>query len=155
MIAKLKSLFGVALQKVSPQIKEWLQGLFTKILDFLEKHFNNVIKHIAGIGGAGLGLGLIVDTTNKLIDGGLEKFTFFSRVLGIRALFEGLDNVLTPYMSWCNTSFISAFAAFGCVDAINTIINTCAYALIFWLSIIVFKWTIGLIPLLLRKLAGA
>lgn len=75
--------------------------------------------------------------------------------MGIRALFEGLDSVLTPYMAgFSDTSFIGAFAAFGGVEAINIIINSCAYALLFWLSVIVFKWVIGLIPVLLRVLAA-
>lgn len=153
MGAFLRKIFGVALQKVSPTIKEWFQKLLTKLLDFLEKHFNNVIRHIVGIGGAGLGLGLIVNVTDKLIDGGLEKFSFFSRVLGIQALFEGVNNILTPHLTFLDCSFMEAFAAFGGVDAINIIINSCAYALIFWLSLIVFKWTIGLIPMILRKIA--
>ena len=57
---------------------------------FLEKHFNNVIKHMYGIGGAGLGLGLVVSTTNKMVDGGLEKFGFFSRILEFNHFLTGL-----------------------------------------------------------------
>lgn len=153
IIAYAKKLFGVVISKVSPSVKEWLQKLLTRVLDFLEKHFNNVVKHMYGIGGAGLGLGLVVSTTNKMVDGGLEKFGFFSRILGIQSLFDGVDSILSPYLTFMNCSFLQAFASFGCVDAINTIINSCAYALLFWLAVIAFKWTIGLIPALLRLLA--
>ena len=48
---------------------------------------------------------------------------------------------------------MGAFSAFGGVEAINIIINSCAYALLFWLAVIVFKYTIGLIPLILTKIA--
>jgi hypothetical protein len=154
MFAKLKKIFGVGLEKISPKVKEWLQLRLTDLMDFLERHFNNIVKHLFGIGGAGLGLGLVTNMTNVVIDGALEKFSFFSRVLGIRALFENLDSVLTPYMSsFSDTSFIGAFAAFGGVEAINIIVNSCAYALLFWLAVVVFKYTIGLIPLLLRLIA--
>lgn len=154
MFAKLKKIFGVGLEKLSPKVKEWLQLRLTDLMDFLEKHFNNIVKHLFGIGGAGLGLGLVTNMTNVIMDGALEKFSFFSRVLGIRALFEGLDNVLTPYMSgFSDTSFIGAFAAFGGVEAINIIVNSCAYALLFWLAVVIFKYIIGLIPLLLRLIA--
>lgn len=154
MFAALKKIFGVGLEKLGPKVKEWLQLRLTNLMDFLEKHFNNIVKHLFGIGGAGLGLGLVTNMTNVIMDGALDKFSFFSRVLGLRALFENLDSVLTPFMAgFSDTSFIGAFAAFGGVEAINIIVNSCAYALLFWLAVIIFKWTIGLIPLLLRLLA--
>lgn len=155
LAAKLRKIFAVGLEKISPKVKEWLQLRLTNLMDFLEKHFNNIVKHLFGIGGAGLGLGLVGNMTNVIMDGALDKFSFFSRVLGIRALFDGLDSVLTPYMAgFSDTSFIGAFAAFGGVEAVNIIINSCAYALLFWLAVIVFKWVIGLIPVLLRVLAA-
>lgn len=154
MWSGLKKIFGVGLEKISPKLKEWVQLLLTKLMDFLEKHFNNIIKHSFAIGGAGLGIGLVTNMSNVIMDGALDKFSFFSRVLGIRSLFESVDNILTPYISgFCNTSFMGAFSAFGGVEAINIIINSCAYALLFWLAVIVFKYTIGLIPLILTKIA--
>lgn len=154
MFASLKKIFGVGLQKISPSIKEWFQKNLTSLMDFLEKHFNNIVKHLFAVGGAGLGLGLVTNMADVVMDGALEKFSFFSRVLGIRSLFQTLDNTLTPWMSgFSDTSFIGAFAAFGGVEAINIIINSCAYALLFWLAVVIFKYTIGLIPLLLRFIA--
>lgn len=154
MFASKKKLLGVGLQKISPSIKEWFQEVLTSLMDFLEKHFNNIVKHLFGLGGAGLGLGLVTNMSSVVMDGALDKFSFFSRVLGLRALFEGLDSVLTPYMaSFSDTSFIGAFAAFGGVEAINIIINSCAYALLFWLAVVIFKYIIGLIPLILTKIA--
>lgn len=154
MFASLKKIFGVGLQKISPSIKEWFQRNLTSLMDFLEKHFNNIVKHMFVVGGAGLGLGLVSNMSDVVMDGAIGKFSFFSRVLGIRSLFQTLDNTLTPWISsFSDTSFIGAFAAFGGVEAINIIINSCAYALLFWLAVVIFKYIIGLIPLLLRFIA--
>ena len=56
----ISKIFSVGLSKISPKIKEWLLKILTDILDFLEKHFNNIVKNLGGIGGAGLGLGLVL-----------------------------------------------------------------------------------------------
>lgn len=45
-------------------------------MDFLEKHFNNIVKHLLGIGGVGFGLGLVGNMTNVIMDGALDKFSF-------------------------------------------------------------------------------
>lgn len=146
-------IFAVALDKISPKVKNFLQTQLTRLLDFLEKRFNNIIKHLFGIGGAGLAVGEVVNVSLTIQDGAIEKFGFFSRLLGIQAIFNGVNNILSPYManSW-NCTFLQLFSAFGCIDAINTIINSCAYALLFWLAVVVFKYTIGLIPVILRIL---
>lgn len=150
VVAKL---FSVGLSKISPKVGEFFSKMLTKLLDFLEKHFNNIVKHMGAIGGAGLGLGLVTNMTDTLVNGGVEKFSFFSRLLGLPSLFSSLSSTLTPYMSAWNCTFLDAFGAFGGISAVNTIINSCAYALLFWLSVIVFKWVIGLIPLLLQLVA--
>lgn len=149
----IKKLFAVGLSKLSPSVKSFFQTQLTRLLDFLEKHFNNVIKHLFAMGGAGLAIGEIVNISTTIQDGALEKFGFFSRMLGIQAIFNGVNNILTPYMlhSW-NCTWLQFMSAFGAVDAINTIINSCAYALLFWLAVVVFKYTIGLIPVILRLL---
>lgn len=147
-------IFGVGLSKISPSVKEWILKHLTDLMDFLEKHFNNIVKSLFGIGGAGLGLALVTNFSNTIIDGATEKFGFFSRVLGIKTLFSNLSQTLQPFFTeHFNCTFIQAFAAFGCVDAINTIINSCAYALVFWLCVVVFKWVVGLLPLLVTKIA--
>lgn len=150
----LKKLFGVGLSKLGPSVKSFFQIQLTRLLDFLEKHFNNVIKHLFSVGGAGLAISEIVNVALTIQDGAIEKFGYFSRMLGIQAIFNGINNILSPYMahSW-NCTFLQLFSAFGCVDAINTIINSCAYALLFWLAVVVFKYTIGLIPVILRLIA--
>lgn len=153
MLNALKKIFAVSLQGLSPSLKEWFQVCLTKLMDFLEKHFNNIVKHLFGIGGAGLGIGLALNLTDTIVDGATEKFSFFSRVLGLSSLFSKLSQTLTPYMTHWDCSFIQAFSAFGGVSAVNTIINSCAYALVFWLCVIAFKWVIGLIPVILRKVA--
>lgn len=146
-------LFGVGLSTISPRIAAFVSKVLTKLLDFLEKHFNNIVKHIGAIGGAGLGLGLVTNLTDTIVNGAVEKFGFFSRVLGIRSLFTNLSDTLTPYMSNWNCTFLELFSSFGGVTAVNTVINSCAYALIFWLSIVVMKWVLGLIPLILQLVA--
>lgn len=143
-------LLGIGLAKISPKVAEFFNKFLTRLLDFLEKHFNNIIKHLGAIGGAGLGLGLVNNLVDTIVSGGVNKFSFFSRTLGLRTLFENLSSVLTPYMSGWNCTFLDAFSAFGGVTAVNTIINSCAYALVFWLSIIAFKWVLGLLPVLIR-----
>lgn len=151
LIAKI---FRVGVDKLSPAVQQFLLKLLTRLLDFLEKHFNNIVKHLFPIGTAVGGLALVSNLTTTIVDGATEKFGFFSRVLGIRALFENLNDTLTPYMSNWDCSFLQAFAAFGGVDAINVILNSCAYALIFWLSVVVFKWVLGLLPALILKIGG-
>lgn len=146
-------LFSVGLAKISPKIKEWLLKVLTSALDFFEKHFNNIIKHLGSVGGAGLGIGLITNLTDTLVNGGVDKFSYFSRVLGIGTLFSNLSGILTPYMSNWDCTFLDAFGAFGGITAVNTIINSCAYALIFWLSVIAFKWVLGLLPTLVALIA--
>ena len=146
-------LFSVGLAKISPKIKEWLLKVLTSALDFFEKHFNNIIKHLGAVGGAGLGIGLVTNLTDTLVNGGIDKFSYFSRVLGIGTLFSNLSGILTPYMSNWNCTFLDAFGAFGGITAVNTIINSCAYALIFWLSVIAFKWVLGLLPALVALVA--
>lgn len=146
-------LFSVGLAKISPKIKEWLLKILTIALDFFEKHFNNIIKHLGAIGGAGLGIGLVTNLTDTLVNGGIDKFSYFSRVLGIGTLFSNLSGILTPYMSNWDCTFLDAFGAFGGITAVNTIINSCAYALIFWLSVIAFKWVLGLLPALVTLIA--
>lgn len=146
-------LFSVGLAKISPKIKEWLLKVLTSALDFFEKHFNNIIKHLGVVGGAGLGIGLVTNLTDTLVNGGLDKFSYFSRVLGIGTLFSNLSGILTPYMSNWDCTFLEAFGAFGGITAVNTIINSCAYALIFWLSVIAFKWVLGLLPALVALVA--
>ena len=143
-------LIGIGISKISPKFAEYFNKFLTKLLDFLEKHFNNIIKHLGAIGGAGLGLGLVNNLVDTVVNGGVDKFSYFARLLGLNSLFSNLSNTLTPYMSGWNCTFLDAFGAFGCITAINTIINSCAYALLFWLSIIVFKWVLGLIPLLVQ-----
>lgn len=76
LAAKLRKIFAVGLEKVSPKIKEWLQLRLTNLMDFLEKHFNNIVKHLLGIGGVGFGLGLVGNMTNVIMDGALDKFSF-------------------------------------------------------------------------------
>lgn len=146
-------IWSFALTRLSPKVREWLVSLLTRLMDFLEKHFNNVVKHLFGIGGAGLAIGEIGNIASVVMDGATEKFSFFSRMLGIQAIFSGLNNVFTPYMTNWNCTFLEFFSAFGGITAINTVINSCAYALLFWLAVIVFKWIIGLLPLILRALA--
>lgn len=153
MSSLFSKILSVGVSKLSPEIKEWLQKILTKCLDFFEKHFNNIVKHMFGIGGAGLGLGLLKNMADIVIDGATERFSFFSNILGLNVLFTNLSSTLTPYMTHWNCTFIQAFSAFGCVSAINTIINSCAYALLFWLCVVVFKWMLGLLPLLLNKLS--
>lgn len=146
-------LFSVGLAKISPKIKEWILKVLTSALDFFEKHFNNIIKHLGAVGGAGLGIGLVTNLTDTLVNGGVDKFSYFSRVLGIGTLFSNLSGILTPYMSNWDCTFLEAFGAFGGITAVNTIINSCAYALIFWLSVIAFKWVLGLLPALVALIA--
>lgn len=146
-------LFSAGLVKISPKIKEWLLKVLTSALDFFEKHFNNIIKHLGAVGGAGLGIGLVTNLTDTLVNGGVDKFSYFSRVLGIRTLFLNLSGILTPYMTNWDCTFLDAFGVFGGITAVNTIINSCAYALIFWLSVIVFKWVLGLLPVLVSLIA--
>lgn len=154
MFQFIGKIFGVGLSKISPAVKEWLLRSLTSLMDFLEKHFNNIVKSIFAVGGAGLGLGLVSNLANTIIDGATEKFSFFSRVLGLPSLFSNLSATLQPFFTeHFNCTFIQAFAAFGCVEAINTIINSCAYALVFWLCVVVFKWVIALLPLLVTKIA--
>ena len=86
-------------------------------------------------------------------DGALENF-FLTCSWHSCAFLKTLIRFSLPYMSgFSDTSFIGAFAAFGGVEAINIIVNSCAYALLFWLAVVIFKYTIGLIPLLLRLIA--
>lgn len=151
----ISKIFSVGLSKISPKIKEWLLKILTDILDFLEKHFNNIVKNLGGIGGAGLGLGLVTDLVDTLVNGGIDKFSFFSRLLGLPTLFSNLSGILTPYMTNWNCSFLQAFSAFGGISAVNTIINSCAYALIFWLSVIAFKWVLGLLPAVIGLVSRA
>ncbi len=154
MFKYVKKIFGVGLSKISPSVKDWILKRLSDLMDFLEEHFNNIVRSMFGIGGAGLGLGLVTNFTNTIIDGATEKFGFFSRVLGLQSLFSNLSSTLQPFFTeHFNCTFIQAFAAFGCVEAINTIINSCAYALIFWLCVVVFKWVIGLLPLLVSTIA--
>lgn len=149
----MKKLFAIGLSKLSPKVAEFFSKLLTKLLDFLEKHFNNIIKHLGAVGGAGLGLGLVTNMTDTLVNGGVDKFGYFSRVLGLNTLFVNLSATLSPYMTNWNCTFLEAFGAFGGISAVNTIINSCAYALMFWLSVVVLKWVIGLIPVLLQLVA--
>ena len=154
MFRFLSKIFAVGISKISPSVKDWILKALTSLMDFLEKHFNNIVKSIFGVGGAGLGIGLIANLSGTIIDGATEKFGFFSRVLGLETLFSNLSVALQPFFTeHFNCTFIQAFAAFGCIDAINTIINSCAYALLFWLSVVVFKWVLGLLPLLIRTIA--
>lgn len=154
MFKYVKKIFSVGISKLSPSVKDWILKRLSELLDFLEEHFNNIVRSIFGIGGAGLGLGLVTNFTNTIIDGATEKFGFFSRILGIKTLFSSLSQTLQPFFTeHFNCTFIQAFAAFGCVEAINTIINSCAYALVFWLCVVVFKWVIGLLPLLITTIA--
>lgn len=146
-------IFSVAISKISPKITDFIKLLLTKLLDFLERNFNNLIKHIGAIGGAGLGLGLVTNLTDTLVNGGVEKFSYFSRVLGLSSLFSNLSNTLTPYMTAWDCTFLEAFGAFGGITAVNTIINSCAYALIFWLSVVCLKWVLGLLPALVALVA--
>lgn len=149
----LVKILGVGLSRISPKIKDLIKVILTKVLDFLELHFNNIVKHLPAIGGAGLGIGLATNLTDTIIDGSVDKFSYFSSLLGLNTLFSNLSSVLTPYMSNWDCTFLQAFASFGGVDAINTIINSCAYALLFWLCVIVFKWVLGLIPLVVSLVA--
>lgn len=146
-------LFSVGLSKLSPKIVDFIKRLLTILLDFLEKHFNNIVKHLGVIGGAGLGLGLVTNMVDTIVSGGVDKFSYFARVLGLNTLFSNLSNTLTPYMSNWDCTFFEAFSSFGGVTAINTIINSCAYALVFWLSVLAFKWVLGLLPVIVRLVA--
>lgn len=145
--------FAVGLSKISPKIVDFVKRLLTILLDFLEKHFNNIVKHLGAIGGAGLGLGLVTNMVDTIVSGGVGKFSYFARVLGLNSLFSNLSNTLTPYMSNWDCTFLEAFSSFGGITAINTIINSCAYALVFWLSVLAFKWVLGLLPVLVRLVA--
>lgn len=149
----VSKILGVGLSRISPKVKDIFKVILTKILDFLELHFNNIVKHLGGIGGAGLGLGLATNLADTIIDGSADKFSYFSRLLGLNTLFSNLSSVLTPYMSNWDCTFLQAFASFGGVDAINTIVNSCAYALLFWLCVVVFKWVLSLIPLVVSLVA--
>lgn len=146
-------LFAVGLSKLSPKIVDFIKRLLTILLDFLEKHFNNIIKHLGAIGGAGLGLGLVTNTVDAIVSGGVDKFSYFARVLGLNTLFSNVSSTLTPYMSNWDCTFLEAFSSFGGITAINTIINSCAYALVFWLSVLAFKWVLGLLPVIVRLVA--
>ena len=146
-------ILGVGLSRISPKVKDFFKVLLTKLLDFLELHFNNLIKHMGAIGGAGLGIGLVTNLADTIIDGSVDRFSYFARLLGLNSLFSNLSSTLTPYMSNWDCTFLQAFSAFGGISAVNTIINSCAYALLFWLCVIVFKWVLGLIPLVLSVVA--
>lgn len=149
----VSKILGVGLSRISPKVKDFFKFLLTKLLDFLELHFNNIVKHIGSVGGVGLGLGLVTNLADTIIDGSVQRFSYFANLLGLNTLFSNLSSILTPYMSNWDCTFIQAFASFGGVDAINTIINSCAYALLFWLCVIVFKWVLGLIPLIVSVVA--
>ena len=142
----LRKLFSVCLSKLSPKVQEWLLKQLTRLMDFLEKHFNNIVRHLFGIGAAGLAVGELGNIASSVYDGCAEKFSWFTNLLALPAIFESLNDILTPYMqpTW-NCTFIQFFSAFGGITAINTIVNSCAYAFLFWLGIVVFKYTIGLI----------
>ena len=153
MLKVIGKILSVGLSRISPKVKDFFKILLTKLLDFLELHFGNIIKHMGAIGGAGLGLGLVTNLAGTIIDGSVNRFSYFARLLGLNTLFSNLSSVLTPYMSNWDCTFLQAFSAFGGVDAINTIINSCSYALLFWLCVIVFKWVLGLVPLIVSLVA--
>ena len=116
MFRFLSKIFAVGISKISPSVKE----LDFKRLDlfdgFFEKHFNNIVKSIFGVGGAGLGIGLIANLSGTSLDGATEKFGFFSRVLGLETLFSNLSVALQPFfLEHFNLHFIQAFAAFPVV----------------------------------------
>lgn len=151
IVAKL---FGIAIGKISPRVQEWIIKLLTRLMDFLEKHFNNIVRHLFGIGGATLAVGELGNIASTIYDGCAEKFSWFTNILALPAIFESLNNILTPYMqpTW-NCNFMQFFSAFGGISAVNTIVNSIAYAFLFWLGITVFKYTIGLIPYIIRFVA--
>lgn len=153
LVAKL---FAISIKAIGKGPQEWLLKMLTRLMDFLEKHFNNVIKHMFGIGGAGLAIGEVANVATSIYDGCAEKFSWFTNLLALPTIFNGLNNVLTPYMAntW-NCTFLQFFAAFGGISAINTIINSCAYALLFWLAIVVIKWVMSLLPVLIAAIAKA
>lgn len=154
MFASLGKLFRVSLGTLSKPVQEFFLKILTKLMDFLELRFNTIIKHLSKVGTGGLAVGLLANMTDSIVNGAVDKFGFFSRVLGIRTIFSNVDSIVTPYIApYCNTSFLGAFTAFGGVEAINIIINSCAYALVFWLSVVVFKWVVGLLPALIRLVA--
>ena len=154
MYGLIKKLFSVALTRLSPSVQGWLLRQLTRLMDFLEKHFNNIVRHLFGIGGATLAVGELGNIASSVFDGCSDKFSWFTNLLALPAIFNALNNILTPYMqpTW-NCTFLQFFSAFGGITAINTIVNSCAYAFLFWLGIVVFKYTIGLIPLLIRLVA--
>lgn len=147
-------IFSIALSKLSPKVQEWLLKQLTRLMDFLEKHFNNIVRHLFGIGGAGLAVGELANIADTIYNGCSDKFSWFTNLLALPAIFESLNDTLTPYMqpTW-NCNFLQFFSAFGGITAINTIVDSIAYAFLFWLGITIFKYTIGLIPLIIRLVA--
>lgn len=113
-----------------------LKSCFMWLWQNMQSYFEPILKAL-GFGGLAL---ISFDSFRDIVNGSVDKFGIFARLLQIDDLFVTINNAFSPYLvGYINTDFIGCCQAFGIVIAINQILNALGWSVLVSIIMYLFK----------------